>query len=90
MPSKEVLSFYPGFVKLYDDRELTVDETYPDLCKALSGFLLKGSRAKRYATFIKPLETIVGGQLRLKEGRFYLKPFGKKGNGNFTRCGRAA
>jgi len=78
LPSKEVLSFYPGFVKLYDDRELTVDETYPDLCKALSGFLLKGGGAKRYATFIKPLETIMGGQLRLKEGRFYLKSSGKK------------
>ena len=78
LPSKEVLSFYPGFVKLYDDRELTVDETYPDLCKALSGFLLKGSKAKQYTTFIKPLETIMGGQLKLKEGRFYLKPSGKK------------
>ncbi len=78
LPSKEVLSFYPGFVKLYDDRELTVDETYPDLCKALSGFLLKGSRAKQYATFIKPLESMMGGQLRLKEGRFYIKPSGKK------------
>jgi len=78
LPSKEVLSFYPGFVKLYDDRELTVDETYPDLCKALSGLLLKGGGAKQYATFIKPLETIMGGQLRLKAGRFYLKPSGKK------------
>jgi hypothetical protein len=72
-----VLSFYPGFVKLYDDRELTVDETYPDLCKALSSLLLKGGGAKQYATFIKPLETIMGGQLRLKAGRFYLKPRGK-------------
>jgi len=78
LPSKEVLSFYPGFVKLYEDRELTVDETYPDLCKALSGFLLKGSKAKRYATFIEPLETLLGGQLKLKEGRFYLKPSRQK------------
>lgn len=78
LPNKEVLSFYPGFIKLYEDRELTVDETYLDLCKALSGFLLKGSGAKQYVTFIKPLETIMGGQLRLKEGRFYLKSSGKK------------
>ncbi|KHD11743.1 hypothetical protein PN36_27705 [Candidatus Thiomargarita nelsonii] len=46
------------------------------LCKALNGFLMKG--AKRITAFIEPLETIMGGQLRLKQGRFYLKPTGKK------------
>ncbi|KHD08947.1 hypothetical protein PN36_10025 [Candidatus Thiomargarita nelsonii] len=78
LPTKEVLSLYPGFVKLYEDRELSIDETYSDLCRALNGLLLKGQKAKNIAVFIKPLETIINGQLRLKNGRFYLKPTGKK------------
>jgi predicted ATPase len=78
LPTKEVLSLYPGFVKLYDERELSIDETYSDLCRALNGFLLKGQKAKNIAAFLEPLETILCGQLRLKDGRFYLKPTGKK------------
>jgi hypothetical protein len=74
LPTKEVLSLYPGFAKLYEERELSIDETYSDLCRALNGFLLKGQKAKQIAVFIEPLETILCGRLRLKEGRFYLKP----------------
>ena len=43
-PPREVLSLYPGFISLYDQRELGIDETYYDLCKLLNLPLLKGKR----------------------------------------------
>jgi predicted ATPase len=72
LPAKETLTLYPGFVKLYEDRELSLDETYYDLCKSLSGALLKGKRAEATADFIGPLEEIMGGKIRMEAGRFYL------------------
>ena len=35
IPPKEMLSNFPGFTSLYLQRELTIDETYFDLCQAL-------------------------------------------------------
>ena len=41
IPTNEVLSIYDGFIAAYDRRELSFDETYYDLCVALSGKPLK-------------------------------------------------
>ncbi len=37
---------YEGFVAAYSDRELSFDETYYDLCVALSANPIKGKRLK--------------------------------------------
>jgi AAA15 family ATPase/GTPase len=74
LPAKDVLELYPGLVKLYEDRELTLDETYPDLCKSLSRFLLKRQPAQTIAIVLDALETILGGKVHLENGRFYFKP----------------
>lgn len=71
-PAKEVLSFYPGFATLYEQRELDIDETYYDLCKLLSAPLLRGKHPTEVATIVKPLEDIMGGSVRMDAGRFYL------------------
>jgi hypothetical protein len=36
LPSREFLSAYEGFIAAYQARELSFDETYYDLCVALS------------------------------------------------------
>lgn len=71
-PPREVLSLYPGFISLYEERELAIDETYYDLCKLLNLPLLKGKRAGEIAAIVKPLEEIMGGSVRVESGRFYL------------------
>ncbi len=73
VPSKEVLSFYPGFMKSYEERELAFYAIYYDLCKALTGPPLKGKRAQEMATLIAPLENILQGNIIVEFDRFYLQ-----------------
>lgn len=74
LPAKDVLELYPGLVKLYEDRELTMDETYPDLCKSLSRVLLNRLPVPTLAIVLEALEKILGGKIHLEKGRFYFKP----------------
>jgi predicted ATPase len=67
-PAKEVLSWYPGFTALYRERRLAIEETYYDLCEALSFPLLEHPET----TLIEPLEKIIGGQVKLESDRFYI------------------
>jgi len=71
-PPREILSLYPGFISLYEQHELPIDETYYDLCKLLSRPLLKGKRATEIAAIVEPLEKIMRGSIRLESGGFYL------------------
>lgn len=73
IPSREALAMFEGFVAAYKNRELSFDETYYDLCVALSAMPLRGRREDAVAKLAKPLETILGGPVRLKGGRFYIK-----------------
>ena len=70
IPSREVIAMYHGFVDAYDKRELSFDETYYDLCKALSGRPAKGPRLKKAAELVEPLEEILGGKVSIEGGRF--------------------
>lgn len=74
IPSREVLSMYEGFVAAYEKRELSFDETYYDLCKALGATSLKGKAAEEARELLEPLEQAMGGKVVLKGQRFYLKP----------------
>ncbi len=69
-PAKEILSIYPNFLSLYEKYHLAFDETYYDLCKALSGPLLKNVEAS--ASLLESLENIIGGKVKLKSDRFYI------------------
>jgi predicted ATPase len=68
-PAKEVLSIFPNFISLYEKYELSFDETYYDLCKAIDNPLLKEPNQ----TLIDKLETIIGGKILLKGSHFYLQ-----------------
>lgn len=70
IPSREAIAMYHGFIDAYDKRELSFDETYYDLCKALSGRPAKGPRLKKAAELVKPLEEILGGKVSIEGGRF--------------------
>ncbi len=72
LPTKEMLSMFPGFASLYRDRELAIDETYYDLCLALDRPLLKGRRYDAINSLLRPVEAVLDGSIRVEGGRFYL------------------
>lgn len=73
IPAKEILSFYEGFISLYENRETSFDGIYYNLAKALSLPLLKNinSYPVEYKVLQK-LEEILEGKVVLENGRFYL------------------
>lgn len=78
LPTRELLSIYPGFAGLYDGRYLEFEKTWRDTCLLLSVPALRGPREHTIAKLLKPLEDIMGGQIVLEtNGRFYLVPKGQ-------------
>jgi ABC-type multidrug transport system ATPase subunit len=73
IPSKEILSFYEGFISLFEKREISFDETYYHLAHDLSPANLKNieSYPVEYKLLCK-LEEILEGKILLERGRFYL------------------
>lgn len=69
LPSREVLTMYPGFVAAYEKRELSLDETFYDLCKELSQRSLHEA-AKELERVREDLEAIIGGKVRMEFDSF--------------------
>lgn len=79
LPTRELLTIYPGFVSLYETTHLPFEETWRDTAILLGAPLAKGEREKRISELLEPLEKAMGGSLILEEsGRFYLQT-AKKG-----------
>ncbi len=76
VPTRELLTLYPGFVALYESRHLEFDETWRDTCLLLGEPTIKGRREAKIAALLKPLEDELGGRIVLNSngGRFYFKP----------------
>ncbi|MBM9518990.1 AAA family ATPase [Desulforhopalus vacuolatus] len=73
LPTRELLTLYPGFIPIYESHYLEFEETYRDTCLLLGAPALKGPRAKKAAALLKPLEDATGGKVVLENtGRFYL------------------
>lgn len=73
LPTRELLTVYPGFVSLYETTPLQFAETWRDTCILLGAPLAKGPREKRIKELLIPLEEAMGGQVELTDaGRFYL------------------
>jgi len=72
IPSREVLAMFPGFIAAYEGRELSFDETYYDLAKAMSAAPLRGPRGENASSLIKPLLSMLSGRIVLQSGRFHL------------------
>ncbi len=71
LPSREALAMYEGFVASYEKRELSFDETYADLCVALSASQILGAREAFLKSLVEPLEKVIGGKIKLQGNRFY-------------------
>jgi len=77
IPSKEMLSFFEGFLASYEKREFQFDETFRDLALNLSTTKLKTPPAF-IKKGLKNLSVDVGGTLKLEGGKFYLVSSGSK------------
>lgn len=73
LPTRELLTIYPGFVSLYETTHLPFEETWRDTCILLGAPLARGPREKRIKDLLVPLEEAMGGKVELDQaGRFYL------------------
>ncbi len=77
LPTRELLSMYPGFIAAYEGRELEFDDTYYDLSLALSAAPLRGPRLSSASELLGPLEDAVLRKVVLKKDRFYLQSKGE-------------
>ncbi len=64
---------YEGFVAAYESRELAFDETYYDLCRALSASPLRSNHLGPLGEVLGCLEAMIGGRVRLRGQRFYVE-----------------
>ena len=72
IPPNEVLAIYPGFAASYEKRELAFDQTYYDICKALSAAPLK-TKHVILSRLKCSLEDILQGSVVQKGDRFYVE-----------------
>jgi len=74
LPTREVISFYPGFLGLYEKHAVEFDETYRDLCLALStAEIRRGRRGESIQALVSRLETRLGARITVEDDRFYVK-----------------
>lgn len=72
LPSREVLALFEGFIAAYEKRELSFDETFYDICIALSASQPKGPRNNLLDILMKPLEVEIRGKVGFDGSRFYV------------------
>jgi predicted ATPase len=74
LPTRELLTIFPGFVSLYETTRLQFEETWRDTAILLGAPLAKGAREKKIRQLLQPLEEAMDGAVELEDsGRFYLK-----------------
>lgn len=80
LPTRELMSIFPGFVSLYNERALEFDETWRDTADLLGRAPVRGPRSVVASRVLQPIEEILGGVIQDWNGRFVLK---RPGVGNF-------
>ncbi len=73
LPTRELLTIYPGFVSLYETTHLPFEETWRDTCILLGAPLARGPREGRIKQLLVPLEKSMGGSVDLDHEQFYLR-----------------
>ena len=76
LPPRELLSIYPGFVSLYESRNVEFEETWRDTCLLLGAPTLRGPRGKEVSDLLNPLEDEIGRVVLERNDRFYLRQAG--------------
>ena len=83
LPSRELLSLYPGLAALYDTRETEFDETWRDTALLLGRPALRGPRGELANSILTPLFNVLDGRVVEVGGQFYVNlPTGDKGTAN--------
>ncbi len=72
LPPREALSLFPGFVGIYDNAGIALDETWRDLALLLDVRRRPGHPGKDVQAMLKPIEQAMGGTLILDDKRFSL------------------
>jgi energy-coupling factor transporter ATP-binding protein EcfA2 len=73
LPTRELLTIYPGFVSLYEKSNIPFEETWRDTCLQLGLPLARGPREAQIKALLDPLETAMGGTISSDDaGRFFL------------------
>jgi len=73
IPPREMFSLYDGFLSLIENREVSFDDTYVMLAKALNANMLKGPRLEGIKDLIQPLEESLQIKVIKENGRFYIQ-----------------
>lgn len=73
LPTREILSLWPGFESLYQRHDMGFDATYFDLARALKTSPLPDATVEKFQRPLQRLEELVGGCLHLESGRFLLQ-----------------
>lgn len=73
IPTREVLSIYPGFTAAWLKRESAFDRTYYDLCVLLGLRPLRGPKDATRRLLSEPLERVLRAKVHLEDSGFYLR-----------------
>ena len=68
LPSRELLSIYPGLISLYESREVSFDETWRDTAVLLGMTPLLGPRGDRANQLLEPILEILEGSVVEENG----------------------
>ena len=78
LPTRELLTLYPGLGAAYRSRYLEIEEAWLDTCRLLELPALRGPRETEIAALLAPLEKAMEGKVVLdRNGRFYLNSYGQ-------------
>ena len=73
LPTRELLSVYPGFVSLYETQAIPFDEIWRDTCVRLGSPVARGPQKKEVADLLAPLEESLGSKALLEGDRFFIQ-----------------
>ena len=82
IPVKDMMANAPGFLSLYDAREIHFEEIYVDILRKAYMPVLKGPPDKQRRKIIEKLQMTMDGKVIVKRDEFFLR--NKHGNLEFT------
>ncbi|MBF0182021.1 MAG: AAA family ATPase [Magnetococcales bacterium] len=72
IPVKEVLSFAPGFISLYDKYEMAFEEVYCDILKLAYLPVRKGRQVEENQDLLEVIARLIGGRVVMEGDRFFV------------------
>lgn len=74
LPTRELLTFVPELIPLYDTRVLAIDEAWRDTCVLLTAPAQRGPKERRIRELLEPVASAMEGQVETdRTGRFFLR-----------------